>query len=146
MAPGGRAAGVGMCCGPVFSETPTLLDWLQYYGALGVRHIHMYATVADFVLARGDYMHLPGSHRSVLFQPHHLVTWRAFHASRWSRHYYGQARAHFPTCILVFLGSAATVRDACSLRERSLPCCPSPAAVLSEQFAALRLSACSFVA
>ena len=51
-----------------------------------------YATVADFVLARGDYMHLPGSHRPVNFEHHHLVTWRAFVASRWSQHYYGQAR------------------------------------------------------
>ncbi len=54
-----------------------------------------YATVADFVLARGDYMHLPGSHRPVNFEHHHLVTWRAFVASRWSQHYYGQARGSF---------------------------------------------------
>ena len=33
----GRRKGVGMCVGPIFSETPTLLDWLQYYAALGVQ-------------------------------------------------------------------------------------------------------------
>ena len=37
----GEAKGVGMCVGPIFSETPTLLDWLQYYTALGVTRIHM---------------------------------------------------------------------------------------------------------
>ena len=37
----GEAKGVGMCVGPIFSETPTLLDWLQYYTALGVKGIHM---------------------------------------------------------------------------------------------------------
>jgi hypothetical protein len=35
-------------------------------------------------------MHLPGSHHVVQFQYHHLVTWRAFHPSRFSQHYYGQ--------------------------------------------------------
>ena len=86
----GEEKGVGMCVGPIFSETPTLLDWLQYYADLGVAGIHMYASVAEFILGRNDYMHLPGSHRSVQFQAHHLVTWRAFHPSRWSQHYYGQ--------------------------------------------------------
>ncbi|EIE19825.1 hypothetical protein COCSUDRAFT_48697 [Coccomyxa subellipsoidea C-169] len=88
--PKGQAKGVGMCVGPIFSETPTFLDWLQYYADLGVDGIHMYATVAEFILHRDDYMHMPGSRRSVQFQSHHLITWRAFHPSRWSQHYYGQ--------------------------------------------------------
>jgi hypothetical protein len=29
--PEGKAKGVGMCVGPIFSSTPTALDWLQYY-------------------------------------------------------------------------------------------------------------------
>ena len=29
--PEGKAKGVGMCAGPIFSSTPTALDWLQYY-------------------------------------------------------------------------------------------------------------------
>ena len=29
--PAGKAKGVGMCVGPIFSSTPTGLDWLQYY-------------------------------------------------------------------------------------------------------------------
>ncbi|CAL8469521.1 g9062 [Coccomyxa elongata] len=88
--PVGHKKGVGMCVGPIFSETPTFLDWLQYYADLGVDGIHMYAAVAEFILHRDDYMHAPGSRRTVQFQSHHLVTWRAFHPSRWSQHYYGQ--------------------------------------------------------
>lgn len=93
--PKGQEKGVGMCVGPIFSETPTFLDWLQYYADLGVDGIHMYATVADFILHRNDYMHMPGSRRSVQFQSHHLITWRAFHPSRWSQHYYGQVSCTF---------------------------------------------------
>ncbi len=29
--PAGKVKGVGMCIGPIFSSTPTTLDWLQYY-------------------------------------------------------------------------------------------------------------------
>ena len=29
--PKGKPKGVGMCVGPIFSSTPTTLDWLQYY-------------------------------------------------------------------------------------------------------------------
>lgn len=50
----------------------------------------MYAIVADFVLKPSKYMHEPGSWRAVNFEQHHLVTWRAFHPSKWSAHYYGQ--------------------------------------------------------
>jgi hypothetical protein len=57
---------------------------------LGVSGIHMYAIVADFVLKPTKYMHEPGSLRGLNFEHHHLVTWRAFHPSKWSAHYYGQ--------------------------------------------------------
>ena len=84
-----------MCVGPIFSEMPTMLDWIEHYAALGVAGIHMYAALGDFVLSgQHDYMHLPGSRRPVQFLHHHLVTWRAFVGSRWSRHYYGQVRAN----------------------------------------------------
>ncbi len=90
-----------MCVGPIFSETPTFLDWLQYYADLGVTGIHMYAAVAEFILHRDDYMHAPGSRRSVQFQSHRLITWRAFHPSRWSQHYYGQVcSCTFPRSLL----------------------------------------------
>ena len=59
---------------------------------LGVAGIHMYAIVADFVLKPSSYMHEPGSWRAVNFEHHHLVTWRAFHPTKWSAHYYGQVR------------------------------------------------------
>ena len=59
---------------------------------LGVSGIHMYAVVADFVLKPSNYMHEPGSLRALQLEHHHLVTWRAFHPSKWSAHYYGQVR------------------------------------------------------
>ena len=59
---------------------------------LGVSGIHMYAVVADFVLKPSNYMHKPGSLRALQLEHHHLVTWRAFHPSKWSAHYYGQVR------------------------------------------------------
>ena len=90
----------------------------------------MYATVADFVLARGSYMHWPGSHHSVQFQAHHLVTWKAFHASPWSQHYYGQVRVSW----VANIGNATHVLQARPARhnmpflERALgtrvPCLP----------------------
>ncbi|CAK0784444.1 hypothetical protein CVIRNUC_007648 [Coccomyxa viridis] len=88
--PQGKPKGVGMCVGPIFSSTPTTLDWLQYYAELGVSGIHMYAVVADFVLKPSNYMHEPGSLRALQLEHHRLVTWRAFHPSKWSAHYYGQ--------------------------------------------------------
>ena len=59
---------------------------------LGVSGIHMYAVVADFVLKPSNYMHKPGSLQALQLEHHHLVTWRAFHPSKWSAHYYGQVR------------------------------------------------------
>ena len=35
--PQGKPKGVGMCVGPIFSSTPTGLDWLQYYAGKPAR-------------------------------------------------------------------------------------------------------------
>ena len=35
--PKGKPKGVGMCVGPIFSSTPTTLDWLQYYAGKPAR-------------------------------------------------------------------------------------------------------------
>ena len=77
----------------------------------------MYAIVADFVLKPSKYMHEPGSLRAVSFEHHHLVTWRAFHPSKWSAHYYGQVNVESrmvetpsKACITVALHLAAPMQ------------------------------------
>lgn len=42
--PAGTAKGVGMCVGPIFSATPTALDWLQYYAGTALKHAHLSAS------------------------------------------------------------------------------------------------------
>lgn len=67
----------------------------------------MYAIVADFVLKPSNYMHEPGSWRALNFEHHHLVTWRAFHPTKWSAHYYGQVRRAYKICHYMRVGLGA---------------------------------------
>ena len=92
-------------------------DMLMMLAELGVSGIHMYAVIAEFVLKPSNYMHEPGSLRALQLEHHHLVTWRAFHPSKWSAHYYGQVRGtlhqQFQPVTFRMLQLLADVRPCC---------------------------------
>ena len=50
--PGRKEKGVGMCVGPLYSETPFYSDFLNWYTELGVNHFYIYASNADWIYDR----------------------------------------------------------------------------------------------
>ncbi len=48
--PAGKVKGVGMCVGPIFSSTPTTLDWLQYYAGRVLTRVTSHTVMLDALL------------------------------------------------------------------------------------------------
>jgi hypothetical protein len=50
--PGKKDKGVGLCLGPLFSETPFFSDFLNWYTEMGVNQFYAYVSAADWITDR----------------------------------------------------------------------------------------------
>lgn len=90
---GSEHKGVGMCVGPIFSESPQFLDWLTFWSKIGLKGIHAYVPLYEEDDPAVQNLGLGQSYRRPRLPMHNLLSWTTYNPAARSN-YHSQKMAY----------------------------------------------------